>query len=313
MPLDGLTEVDTNQTNQGVDMHKYFLSLIKVFITVVYCSSSNASIFNPQFDQSSEYAIIGDAGKTNSNSKIVRESILHHGLSQLILPGDNLYSGTYQNVWAPWKSAGMTFDVVAIGNHNDGYNNEIAFFQMPGEYFTKVIHGARFIVLNSDNDNSGVEQATWLGQQLSQAHESLIFLVYHHPTYTTSSFHSWQEKTQFQTALRPILWKFRSKITALFVGHDHLATILHFNDLPVIISGAVQEVRKDTPVNNVQDGVKVQTAWYFDSTPHWAKLQWDAQAGTAEVQFIRAKDDIVTCTAILRTAQKAQLQSDCND
>ena len=260
---------------------------------------------------STEFAVIGDAGKTTNNSKKVRDSIIRQNVFQLILPGDNLYSSTYQSVWQPWTSAGMTYEIVAIGNHNGGYSNEIAFFQMPSEYYTEVIEGARFIVLNSDNNGTGSQQAAWLDKQLSQANESIIFLVYHHPTYTISRFHTWQEKAQFQKSIRPIIWKYRSKLTALLVGHDHLASILHFNDLPVILSGAVQEVRKDGPVNNVQDGVKVQTAWYFDSTPHWAKLSWDLSTGAAQVQYTRATDDVVTCTAFLGTGQKAQLQADC--
>lgn len=258
-----------------------------------------------------EFAIIGDAGKTTSNSKKVRDSIIRQGVSELILPGDNLYSSTYQSVWQPWTSAGMNYSIVAIGNHNGGYKSEMAFFQMPSEFYTKVIDGARFIVLNSDNNNTGSQQAAWLEQELSNSTEELVFLVYHHPSYTISKFHTWQEKAQFQKSIRPIIWKYRSKITALIVGHDHLASILHFNDLPVLLSGAVQEVRKDGPVNNTQDGIKIQTAWYFDSTPHWAKLTWDLSSRTAQVEYTRATDDTITCTALLATGQRAQLQSNC--
>lgn len=278
----------------------------------LYGTNSRAELLDTNKARTNAFAIIADSGKTTSNSKKVRDSIVRNKISQLIMPGDNLYSSSYQNVWSPWQSVGMTFDLVAIGNHNSGYNNEVSFFKMPGEYYTKVIDGARFIVLNSDNTQTATSQIIWLDQVLSQSTESLVFLIYHHPTYTISQVHTWQEKANFQTSLRPILWKFRSKITALLLGHDHLASILHFNDLPVILSGAVQEVRKDKPVNNTQDGVMVQTSWYFDSTPHWAKLTWDSQSAQAEVQFIRAGDDVVTCTAILGSNQKAQLQSDCS-
>ncbi len=280
-------------------------------IAILFCATVTQAQLESGSERSNGFAIIGDAGKTNSNSKLVRDSIARFQVSHLILPGDNLYNSNYNSVWTPWASMGMSFDIVAIGNHNGGYSQEVAFFKMPAEYFSKVIDGARFIVLNSDSDSTGPEQAAWLDQTLSRSVEPITFLVYHHPTYTVSSFHTWQEKSKFQKALRPVLWKHRSKITALLVGHDHLASILHFNDLPVILSGAVQEVRKDTPVSNTQDGVKVQTAWYFDSTPHWAKLDWDVQSGSAQVQYIKASDDSISCTAVLRASQKAQLQSDC--
>jgi len=71
------------------------------------------------------FAVIGDAGRTNSNSVSVRNSIARSGIQDLILPGDKLYSSPYENVWRPWSSFKS---VVAIGNPNDGYQNEINFF-----------------------------------------------------------------------------------------------------------------------------------------------------------------------------------------
>ncbi|MGE3760382.1 MAG: metallophosphoesterase [Pseudobdellovibrionaceae bacterium] len=283
-------------------MNLSFLRILQGILILTFGASSLAA----------EFAIIGDAGRVNNKSKMVRESILRQSVTQLILPGDNIYSSssTYQGVWGPWQNAGMTFDVVALGNHNNGYSNEMNFFKMPSEYYSKVVENARFIVLNSDHNSAGPQQATWLERELTAATEPMIFLIYHHPTYTISRAHTWDERSKFQNAIRPVLWKYRPKITALIVGHDHLASLLHFNDLPVILSGAVQDVRKDKPVDNVQNEIRVKTAWYFDSTPHWAKLSWN-QTGLAQVQFIRASNDLVTCTASLPTGAKALLHSDC--
>ena len=190
------------------------------------------------------FGIIGDAGRATANAKSVRESLARAGVLELILPGDNLYSGTYQSVWQSWRNLNFQFPVVAIGNHNDGYPSEMSYFGMPAEYYSKVIDGVHFLVLNSDNNQSGRTQAAWLDGQLENATENLIFLVYHHPSYKISSVHTWTEKKEFQLAIRPIIWKHRHKLTALIVGHDHLASVLHFNDLPVILSGAVQEDRQ---------------------------------------------------------------------
>ena len=64
----------------------------------------------------------------------------------------------------------------------------------------------------------------------------------------------------FQLAIRPLLIEYRSSITAVLTGHDHLAMIAEFGDLPVIISGAVQEVRNDVAVvDTSQDGVQIKT------------------------------------------------------
>lgn len=261
------------------------------------------------------FAVIGDAGKATTGSRLVRDSVKRLGVSKLILPGDNLYSSTYASVWKPWRDLGMTFDVVAIGNHNDGYRNEMAYFAMPNEYFSKVIGDARYVVLNSDNDRSGGAQATWLDRELSTATEPFIFLVFHHPNYTISGFHDWREKATFQQAIRPVIWKYRSKLTALLVGHDHLASVLHYNDLPVMLSGAVQEYRRDRGVDYTSDGVHVKTNWYFDDNNYWAHLTFVPAAGSApaktRVDFIRAKDDHVGCTVFIATGKAAELQPNC--
>jgi hypothetical protein len=260
-----------------------------------------------------EFAIVGDAGKITQKSQSVLASIARGKARRLIMPGDNLYSSTYEKVWAPWRALGMTFDVVALGNHNAGYAAEMRYFGMPAEYYSVTHDGARFLVLNSDNDRTGREQAAWLDQQLSGPTEEHVFLVYHHPTYTVSSDHSWREKPNFQKSVRKVIWRHRSKITALIVGHDHLASLLHFDDLPVILSGAVQDVRKDTPVDVTQEGVAVKTEWYFDHKPYWASLKISNAEPKVRLDFIRAKDDQVSCTATLKTGQAATLMANCRE
>jgi Calcineurin-like phosphoesterase len=256
--------------------------------------------------------IIGDAGQWNSNSESVQKSLIRRATLKLIMPGDNLYVSTYADVWGHWSTKGFSFDVVAIGNHTAGYSKETQFFGMPGEYFSKVQGTSRFIVLNSDNVTTASAQAAFLESELNSAHEPFIFLVYHHPTYTLSSTHHWDEKKAFQTALRPLLKRFRSKITAVIVGHDHLAVLAHFGDLPVILSGAVKDVRVDTPIDGIQDGVAVAADWYFDGSPYWVQLLIPAGAAAATVDFIRASDDQVSCTATIVTGKAAALSANCS-
>lgn len=259
-----------------------------------------------------KFAIAADAGKTNSNSDDSRASMERAGTYDLILPGDNLYTSTYDAVWSPWSDRGFTYPIVAIGNHNDGYSNEIRYFQMPGEYYSKQFLGVvRFIVLNSDNNGTAAQQGAFLDHELAQATEPYIFIVYHHPTYTLSHVHNWEEKRDFQLAVRPVLQRHRQKITALLLGHDHLALLAHFGDLPVVIDGAIWETRQDTAVNDIQQGVKVTTDWFYDGKAHWAKLEIDEQAHRAIVQFIRSSDDKVSCTARIATGARAELSSEC--
>ncbi len=268
-----------------------------------------------------DFAVIGDAGALTSGSKTVRESIHRKSVQWLILPGDNLYEGTYAKIWNPWTSLGMTFAAVALGNHKQSYAEERAFFSLPEEFYEKKMGAAQFIVLNSDNTHRSAEQSAWLEGVLAATESPYVFLVYHHPSYTVSSFHTWEEKRAFQLTIRPLLLKYRSKITALLVGHDHLATLLHFDDLPVVLSGAVQDVRLDKGVDyvdttNPQHPIHVKTAWYYDHKAYWAQLSipqpgQDPEGSVASVHFTRAADDFRSCSATLRTGKRLELAPNC--
>ncbi len=261
------------------------------------------------------FAVAGDAARWNANSLSARDSMLKLGVTRLVMPGDNIYKPhlTYAEAWANWISKGFTFDVVAIGNHNLGYAEEIAFFKMPGEYFSRAYPGIRFMVLNSDNETNVTAQLRWLQGELKRANEPLQFVVLHHPTFTTATQgHVWTEKRELQIGLRKLLKKYRPQITALLVGHDHLAELLRADDLPIVLSGAIQEVRQDMQLDNVQEGTHVRTLYYFGSEPTWVRLS----AGTggkniATVDFIRAKDSAITCTAKIVTGSAPELQPNC--
>ncbi len=264
--------------------------------------------------QANEFAIVGDAGKWAAGSKLQLESIQRTSVRSLIMPGDNLYSGTYQSTWGPWQKAGFNFDIVAIGNHNGGYAKEVAFFGMPAAFYAESIPGlARFVVLNSDDKKTVNEQMQFLDRELTAAVEPMVFLVYHHPTYNVSSDHTWDERRDFQLALRRRLTQFRKKITAVIIGHDHLAALGHFADVPYILSGASWNIRSDRAVNNIQQGVSVRTDWFFDDVPYWVKLSFTARGRTpqARVDFIRASDDQVRCTSFIETGAAAVLGANC--
>jgi hypothetical protein len=173
---------------------------------------------------STRLSLLGDAGRWNASTKKLKESMERVGVRSLVMPGDNLYSGTYDSAWGPWFKSGFDFPVVAIGNHNDGYQKEIQFFSMPSEIYAKTLDGfLKFIVLNSDNKKNVDTQMDFLNKELAGATEPFVFVVYHHPTYTLTKDHTWPERREFQDAIRPVLSKYRQKITAVVLGHDHIA------------------------------------------------------------------------------------------
>ncbi len=246
------------------------------------------------------FAILGDAGVWNSNSRRIRDSILDSRIKAMILPGDNLYEPDrdYADVWSPWQAKGLEFPIVALGNHYKSYSEEMAYFGMPGEFYAKTYPGFRFIVLNSDNPRNVGEQYEFARTQLAQADEKFVFLVYHHPTFTVSRRHGWQEREAFQRGMRQLLRRYADKITAVIVGHDHIASLVQVDEIPMIVSGAAFEQIPTRPVSYVDDGFQIGTRWLFRSGPHWVRLDVDPDEGEhVWINFVRTDRNEVVCSA----------------
>ncbi len=266
------------------------------------------------------FAIVGDAGVWNPHTRQVRDSIQRAGLKRLVMPGDNLYNrfSTYEQEWSPWKQAGFIFEAVAIGNHNAGFGAETAYFNMPGQAYAQVISDqVRFIMLNSDSKESVSEQAEWFQQQLESAREPFVFVMFHHPIVTLSSMHDWTERQGFQTRVRPLLYRYREKITALIVGHDHFAGLYSVGELPVILSGATHEMREPEVRNGEQAGLSVVTQYMYSGSPTWVKLTLpngrELGSNVMVADFIRATDDHVDCSVQLVTGKAARPAAHCKN
>jgi len=244
-------------------------------------------------------AIMGDAGQAGSELNRLKESLTKEGIDSVIMPGDNLYKGTYSSVWDSWKTAGFKFDVVAIGNHHDGYANEVQYFAMPGEYYSIQKNGARFLVLNSDNTKNIAAQFQWLEEQITKATEELVFLVYHHPTFTITGDHSWPEKKDFQLRMRQFLKTYGNRITALLLGHDHITSFIDFGTIPTVVAGSGRSARFAQPVSYNEDGFQIQTQFLAPKTQHWVLLEINEEATEALVHIVRVQDQKRICTSRL--------------
>ncbi len=256
------------------------------------------------------FAIIGDAGVWNQTTKDIRNSIQKSNIKNLILPGDNIYDLelNYEDIWNKWSTHGFEFSVVAIGNHTKGYNEEMLYFKLPSEFYTKVMGPIRFIVLNSDNVDTAQEQASYLNQQLALAKEQFIFVVYHHPPFTLR--HSWQERRNFHLTTRPILKKYNSKITALIVGHDHVASAVEFNTIPVIVAGAVWESFKIPPINYREQDFIAKTLWTSQGGFYWVRLDADTEKNQAWINFVEVTDSKKKVRCSIKIAPRPMIVSD---
>ena len=257
-------------------------------------------------------AIVGDAGLIGPEMDALRDSIMNEKIKSVILTGDNLYFGNYAWTWNNWKKSGINFDVVAIGNHHKGYENEIKYFGSPGEFYSVVKNGARFIVMNSDNQANLDAQFGWLQEELTKAQEVLIFLVYHHPTYTSGSDDHWRQREQFQLRMRSVFKsELAKKISAVFLGHAHISALINFGDIPAVISGSGREVLKAKPVSYMSEDTAVKSLYLAPQTQHWASLKISENATEAQIEFIRVADQARVCTAVIGN-RKITLDANCN-
>jgi hypothetical protein len=242
------------------------------------------------------FALVGDVGFSPKQTESLRSSLLKSKIKNLIIPGDNIYdeSSSYEAVWGPWKKQGFEFSIVAIGNHTLGYSKEVDYFKMPAEFFSVERGPAHFMVLNSDNVSTVDAQMTWLEKSLAQNKKKYQILVYHHSSFTVTQFHNWKEKENFQRKLRKILDKFKSKISLVIVGHDHVATLYTANDIPVVVSGAGVEARPLVKSNYKEDGWQIKSEYIYSKVLYWVRA--DISEESIWLNFVNIPKDKVTCS-----------------
>lgn len=259
------------------------------------------------------FGVLADGGVWNANANAVQKSMLESDIHNLILPGDNLYgvSEGYDSVWKNWRDQKFRFDVVALGNHHGGYAQEIDYFKMPAEYYSKIIGPSQFLVLNSDREDNAREQARWLEKKIQSSRSQFLFLVYHHPPITISDRHRWEEKKKFHNAVFPVVMRYRDQITALMVGHDHLASIIDVAGLSVIVSGANWQTLPGKMVNQPVGRGWAKTLWLYNQDPHWARLDIHGKSDTVWVNFVNARLEKVSCS--IRIHPTYLMRPNCNE
>ncbi len=241
-----------------------------------------------------QFAMVGDAGVSNTYTKKIRESIVNRGVKDVCLLGDNLYfydTDTYHKLWDPWRLAGLNFSVTAIGNHGLGDEEEMAYFQMPGEFYQRRFGDTEFFVLNSNNEESVALQFDFLNVSFRQSNARFKFIIAHHPFVTISDRHSWTERPRFQKAFRDFILKNEKDITVIFSGHDHNASLIQVNSLPLVISGASWELFAGKTINYQDQAFHVRSRWTYRSHPHWVRLEIFSELGEVWLHYIDAQLD----------------------
>ena len=184
------------------------------------------------------FAVVGDFGDGSLREAAVAQRISSWRPDLVVTTGDNNYGAAnavdsydpnvgqfYHAFIAPYTGvygAGATTNKFfpAIGNHDwdiGGGAPYFAFFTLPGnERYFEVARGpVRFIFLDSDarepdGRTPGSVQGAWAEGRMAAAPEPFVFVVFHHPAYTSGG-------------REPVmLWPFKAwGVKAVFTGHVH--------------------------------------------------------------------------------------------
>ncbi len=270
-----------------------------------------ASLFSLMAN-SQRFAVIGDAGHWNIRAQEVRDSIAVSGITDLVLPGDNLYNTSleYDDVWSHWREHQLEFSVTALGNHYKSIPEEIRYFNMPSTFYVKDYDDVRFIVLDSETQDVLDQQKSFLIDALEKSTKMFNVLVYHHPMATVSYRHGWKEREEFHMAMRPVIKKYNQKINLIINGHDHIASLFTYDGMAVLVSGAVFESRPAPAFEYQQEGGGyVQTKWVNTVGHYWVELDFDAKKNFIKLGFVRTDKSEVSCLIYIKGQEIYRHQS----
>jgi hypothetical protein len=128
--------------------------------------------------------------------------------------GHDYFEAPYAQLW----KAGVHF-YPAIGNHDikQGHmQDQIAYFKMPGEYYTVSEGPVTFFIINTTRFVRNPEQIAWLEKSLKGSKATWKIVAGHHPLYS-SGRHG--ETTGLKKILEPMMIKYG--VDAYLCGHDH--------------------------------------------------------------------------------------------
>ncbi|MBF0361866.1 MAG: metallophosphoesterase [Oligoflexia bacterium] len=264
------------------------------------------------------FGIIGDVGQYATDLTFLQSSLHESDIKNLIMVGDNApniatSSATYPAIWNSWIDE-FNFMAVAVGNHNQGYKREMDYFKMPGDFYSIVPENdLLIIVLNSDEENKTriEEQMKFIQDQLESANQKMILIAFHHPPADVGPKHTWKEKKSFFLKLVPILKKFKTKIDAILVGHEHVATFVDFDGIPLFVSPSVVGPREGKYYDKYYRELetKATNKWVYTGKINrdWLKLEVNTDDDSMLFSYINIdKKNRSDCSIVITSNVNAQ-------
>jgi hypothetical protein len=181
----------------------------------------------PRFDNSIQFAVIGDTGTGNLPQYQVAERMVeareNFPFEFVIMLGDNLYGlerpVDYERKFAVPYAKLLDEKVefyASLGNHDNPNQRFYENFHMGGERYYAFSKGpARFFALDSNYMTE--EQVAWLIRELKATRQPWKIAFFHHPLYSSGGFHG--SSLGLRERLEPIFVKYGVRV--VFSGHEH--------------------------------------------------------------------------------------------
>lgn len=262
-------------------------------------------------------ALLGDTGAGTAAQKDIAQSLWQKQQTQVWqgvwLLGDNLYpdgnviklgNANFTAIYQSLLTAGVPFWAV-LGNHDVLTKNgadELAFFKMPGRYYTKTLGPVAFFATDTNTleTQKDADQRDWLKGALDEAKADKIpwkIVLGHHPV-RSSGLHG--NNMGLIKTLEPLLDS--EHVDLYLAGHDHDYERFDFSGLKsshpytqVVSGGGGAYLR---PFGKVQAGSVVR-----NSIHHYLSL--DATNQTLKLQAFKADGTRIDCLELRKPSAKA--------
>lgn len=217
-------------------------------------------LFFPLNVYSYKFAIIGDFGELNENSRAVSALVKSWNPNFIITTGDNnypsgaedtidvnvgsLYSEYIYPYYGNYKPSSVQKNrfFPCLGNHDfdtDAGGPYLKYFSLPGNgrYYDFVEGDVHFFALSSDpREPDGIDidskQAEWIKNRLKESSSTFNIVYFHHPVYSsTNAFYA-------KNGEKKIDYPFADWGASLVVnGHAHLYERFEKSGIPYVING----------------------------------------------------------------------------
>lgn len=176
------------------------------------------------------FSVYGDTRDNPATVALMSSAIRKDNPDFVVIAGDFVFNGDDYSKWGTdffhpaKKLLADTPMFPVMGNHERHSHYFFDFFSIPSHapneaWYSFDYGNAHFVIVDTNDDFSpGSPQINWLVDDLSKAHSEWLFVVQHHPPFTTSGWEK-DKMIEIRKYLVPVFEKYHVDI--VFCGHVH--------------------------------------------------------------------------------------------